>query len=199
VEVEKMKTYYTGGTRRGLTAVLSAFIAVVGLGLLGYALLSGGSPASAAKSKFAPEPPAQTTLKLTVPEMKRVEDVPVYDGSGGNKAALRNGTLHVKGTGYPWQRVANVYIAGHRLGFPGTKSHLVFWDLDKLENGDEVILTDANGTTYTYEVFKKFVVSPKDVHVMRPVAGKNIVSLQTCTLPDYAKRLIIQAELKSVS
>ncbi len=194
-----MKTYYTGGTRRGLTAVLSAFIAVVGLGLLGYALLSGGSPASAAKSKFAPEPPAQTTLKLTVPEMKRVEDVPVYDGSRGNKAALRNGTLHVKGTGYPWQRVANVYIAGHRLGFPGTKSHLVFWDLDKLENGDEVILTDANGTTYTYEVFKKFVVSPKDVHVMRPVAGKNIVSLQTCTLPDYAKRLIVQAELKSVS
>jgi sortase A len=194
-----MKTYYTGGTRRGLTAILSAFIAVVGLGLLGYALLSGGSPASAAKSKFAPEPPAQTTLKLTVPEMKRVEDVPVYDGSGGNKAALRNGTLHVKGTGYPWQRVANVYIAGHRLGFPGTKSHLVFWDLDKLENGDEVILTDANGTTYTYEVFKKFVVSPKDVHVMRPVAGKNIVSLQTCTLPDYAKRLIVQAELKGVS
>jgi sortase A len=199
VEVEKMKTYYTGGTRRGLTAVLSAFIAVVGLGLLGYALLSGGSPASAAKSKFAPEPPAQTTLKLTVPEMKRVEDVPVYDGSRGNKAALRNGTLHVKGTGYPWQRMANVYIAGHRLGFPGTKSHLVFWDLDKLENGDEVILTDANGTTYTYEVFKKFVVSPKDVHVMRPVAGKNIVSLQTCTLPDYAKRLIVQAELKSMS
>ncbi len=194
-----MKTYYTGGTRRGLTAVLSVFIAVVGLGLLGYALLSGGSPASAAKSKFAPEPPVQTTLKLTVPEMKRVEDVPVYDGSRGNKAALRNGTLHVKGTGYPWQRVANVYIAGHRLGFPGTKSHLVFWDLDKLENGHEVILTDANGTTYTYEVFKKFVVSPKDVHVMRPVAGKNIVSLQTCTLPDYAKRLIVQAELKSVS
>ncbi len=192
-----MKTYRTGGTRRGLTTVLSAFIAVVGLGLLGYALLSGGSPASAAKSN--PAAPAQTTLKLTVPEMKRVEDVPVYDGSGGNKAALRNGTLHVKGTGYPWQRVANVYIAGHRLGFPGTKSHLVFWDLDKLENGDEVILTDANGTTYTYEVFKKFVVSPKDVHVMRPVAGKNIVSLQTCTLPDYAKRLIVQAELESVS
>jgi sortase A len=193
-----MKTYYAGGRRRGLTALLSAFIAAVGLGLLGYALLSGSSPASAAKSEFTPEPPAQTTLELTVPEMKRVEDVPVYDGRRGDETALRNGTLHVKGTGYPWQRVANVYIAGHRLGFPGTKSHLVFWDLDKLENGDEVILTDANDTTYTYEVFKKFVVSPKDVHVMRPVAGKNIVSLQTCTLPDYAKRLIVQAELKSV-
>ena len=194
-----MKTYNTGGMRRGLTAVLSAFVAVVGLGLLGYTLFGGGSPASAAKNKFAPEAPAQTTLKLTVPEMERVEDVPVYDGRKDNKAALRKGTLHVKGTGYPWQRVANVYIAGHRLGFPGTKSHLVFWDLDRLKNGDEVILTDANGTTYTYEVFKKFVVSPTDVHVMRPVAGKNIVSLQTCTLPDYAERLIVQAELKSMS
>ena len=194
-----MKTYNTGGMRRGLTAVLSAFVAVVGLGLLGYTLFGGGSPASAAKNKFAPEAPAQTTLKLTVPEMERVEDVPVYDGRKDNKAALRKGTLHVKGTGYPWQRVANVYIAGHRLGFPGTKSHLVFWDLDKLENGDEVILTDANGTTYTYEVFKKFVVSPKDVHVMRPVAGKNIVSLQTCTLPDYSQRLVVQAELTNVS
>ena len=194
-----MKTYNTGGTRIGLTAVLSALIVVVGLGLLGYTLLGGGSEASAAKDVFTPEAPAQTALKLTVPAMERVEDVPVYDGRGGNKAALRNGTLHVKGTGYPWQRVANVYIAGHRLGFPGTKSHLVFWDLDKLKNGDEVILTDANGTTYTYEVFKKFVVNPTDVHVMRPVAGKNIVSLQTCTLPDYSKRLIVQAELKSVS
>ena len=194
-----MKTYNTGGTRIGLTAVLSALIVVVGLGLLGYTLLGGGSEASAAKDVFTPEAPAQTALKLTVPAMERVKDVPVYDGRGGNKAALRNGTLHVKGTGYPWQRVANVYIAGHRLGLPGTKSHLVFWDLDKLENGDEVILTDANGTTYTYEVFKKFVVSPKAVHVMRPVAGKNIVSLQTCTLPDYSQRLIVQAELKSVS
>jgi sortase A len=194
-----MKTYRTRSTRKGLVAFLSALMLVVGLGLLGYALLGGGSPAAAAKNTSTPEAPAETTLKLTVPEMKRVEDVPVYDGRDNDKAALRNGTLHVKGTGYPWQRVANVYIAGHRLGFPGTKSHLIFWDLDELENGDEVILTDANGTRYTYEVFKKFVVNPFDVYVKRPVAGKNIVSLQTCTLPDYSKRLIVQAELKSVS
>jgi sortase A len=166
-------------------ALLSALMVVVGLGLLGYALFGGGSPASAAKEVLAPAAPAETTLKLTVPEMKRVEDVPVYDGSASDEAALRDGTLHVKGTGFPWQRVANVYIAGHSL--------------NKLDNGDEVILTDANGTKYTYGVFKKFVVDPADVQVMRPVAGKNIVSLQTCTLPDYTKRLIVQAELKSVS
>jgi sortase A len=31
---------------------------------------------------------------------------------------------------------------------------------------------------------------------MRTTKGKNIVSLQTCTLPDYSHRLIVQGELK---
>ncbi|MDQ4004084.1 MAG: sortase [Actinomycetota bacterium] len=30
---------------------------------------------------------------------------------------------------------------------------------------------------------------------MDPVAGKSIVSLQTCTLPDYSDRLIVRGEL----
>ena len=146
------------------------------------------------------EAPKDEALKLTVPDMKRVENLPVYDvAPAGYEKALHDGAAHVKGTGMPWQRQANVYIAGHRIGFPGTKSRLVFWDLDKLENGDEVILTDANGTRYTYEVFKKFVISPDDVSVLRPVKGKNIVSLQTCTLPDYKERLVVQAELEDVS
>jgi sortase A len=146
------------------------------------------------------EAPKDEALKLTVPDMKRVENLPVYDvAPAGYEKALHDGAAHVKGTAMPWQRQANVYIAGHRIGFPGTKSHLVFWDLDKLENGDEVILTDANGTRYTYEVFKKFVISPDDVSVLRPVKGKNIVSLQTCTLPDYQERLVVQAELEDVS
>ena len=116
-----------------------------------------------------------------------------------DKAALHDGALHVNNTGFPWEAGSNVYIAGHRMGFPATKSYLVFWDLDKLENGDEVILTDANGTKYTYRVFDKFVVGPSDVQVMQPVAGRSVVSLQTCTLPDYSERLIVQAELASVS
>jgi LPXTG-site transpeptidase (sortase) family protein len=146
------------------------------------------------------EAPKDEALKLIVPEMKRVNGVPVYNAApAGYEKALHDGAVHVKGTGMPWQREANVYIAGHRIGFPGTKSHLVFWDLDKLESGDEVILTDANGARYTYEVFKKFEVDPDAVHVLRPFNGKNIVSLQTCTLPDYKERLIVQAELKDVS
>jgi sortase A len=61
------------------------------------------------------------------------------------------------------------------------------------------VLTDANGTRYTYEVFKKTIVDPSAFYVTQPVSGKSIVTLQTCTLPDYNQRLIIQAELTNVT
>jgi sortase A len=180
-----------------LARLIAPVLIVAGLLIIGYSFLIGDPFATAAL--FTTDAPKNSTLKLTVPEMQRVKDVPVYDGPAGDEAALHDGALHLSSTGFPWQRGANVYIAGHRLGFPGTKSYLVFWDLNSLKNGDKVILTDANGTRYTYEVFKKFVVDPGDVHVTQPVAGKNVVTLQTCTLPDYQQRLIVQAELSSVS
>jgi sortase A len=51
---------------------------------------------------------------------------------------------------------------------------------------------------YTYEVFNKFIAGPHNFAVIRPVKGKNIVSLQSCTLPDYTTRLIVRAELKDI-
>ncbi|HZF59483.1 MAG TPA: sortase, partial [Rubrobacter sp.] len=55
--------------------------------------------------------------------------------------------------------------------------------------------SDSEGQRYVYRVFERFVVGPDDGSVKEPVPGKNIVSLQTCTLPDYAERLIVRAEL----
>ena len=182
---------------RMLMAVIAPLLIVAGLAVIGYSFLMGDPFATSAF--FGAEPPSNSTMKLTVPEMQRVEDVPVYDGAANDEGALHDGTLHLRGTGFPWQQGSNVYIAGHRMGFPGTKSYLVFWDLNKLENGDDIILTDANGTRYTYKVFKTQVVAPTDYHVTRPVAGRSVISLQTCTLPDYSERLIVQAELASVA
>ena len=142
--------------------------------------------------------PSETTLKLTVPEMERVSDVTVLDAPFDDESALEDGAQHVEGTGFPWEDEANVFIAGHRLGYFGTDSYLVFWDLDKLEDGDEVFLTDSDGTRYTYEVYENFVTDPYDWSVAEPVSGKNIVTLQTCTLPDYSERIIVQAELTEV-
>jgi sortase A len=39
------------------------------------------------------------------------------------------------------------------------------------------------------------VVDLDNVGVMEPEEGKSLVSLQTCTLPDYKQRLIAQGEL----
>jgi sortase A len=224
-----MKKVSTTYKKRKLATLAMFVFAFAGLGLLGYSLLSGGTPASAEspdrvhgrisnelEEKFyrsIPERIVETAraplrgsrarmpeskkLELTVPALDRVDGVPVYDApESGYEKALHDGVVHVRGTGFPWQNVANVYIAGHRVGYPGTRSDLVFWDLDKLEKGDEIFLTDADGTRYTYEIFEKRVISPDTVSVMRPTKGKNIVSLQTCTLPDYSHRLIVQGELK---
>src|SRR5215216_319149 len=160
--------------------LVATLLVVSGLVLVGYSFLIRDPFASAAV--FAQQPPSNPTMTLTVPEMRRVDDVPVHTGAADDKGARHDGTLHVQGTGYPWQTGANVYIAGHRMGFPGTRSYLVFWDLNTLEDGDKVILTDADGTRY---------ITPS-------VPGKGVITLQTCTLPDYAQRLIVQAELTAV-
>ena len=221
-----MKKMISGNLRRTLVAFAATVFVFAGLGLVGYSLLGGGSQASAEspervhgriseelETKFhrsIPErivetvrgpkavAPESKELRLTIPGMDRVDDVPVYDApESGYDRALHDGVVHVRGTGLPWQKGANVYIAGHRVGYPGTESNLVFWDLNTLEKGDEIYLTDSDGTRYTYKVFGKRVISPDDVSILRPTKGKNIVSLQTCTLPDYSHRLIVQGELVS--
>jgi sortase A len=145
------------------------------------------------------EPPKDKTLKLTIPEMKQIEDDTIPTGKGTNEALFRDhAAVHLRDTGFPWQRTANVYIAGHRIGFPGTDSNLAFYDLEDLKKGDKVYLEDAEGREYTYQVFSKLVVEPANLSVLRPMKGKNIVSLQTCTLPDYTNRVIYRAVLKDV-
>lgn len=182
--------------RRKRSGVFSLLVVIAGLAVMGYALFGQG-PSSAGDAQ-ASAPPLDATMSLTVPEMQRVSEMPVYTGPA-DAPELDTSVLHLQGTGFPWQTGANTYIAGHRLGYPNTGSFLVFRDLNELENGDEVILTGSDGTTYTYSVFREFVVGPNDQQVTQPVPGKTVVSLQTCTLPNFTDRLVVQAELVSVS
>ena len=114
-----MKKYKTQRSpAKMLAAVVSPLLIVAGLAVIGYSFMMG--TLSRPRPSSAPRP-NNSTMKLTVPEMKRVNEVPVYDGAMNDEAALHDGTLHVKGTGFPWQDGSNVYIAGHRMGFPGTE------------------------------------------------------------------------------
>jgi sortase A len=145
------------------------------------------------------DPPEDEMMKLTVPKMKRLDNDPIPTGVGTDETLFHDyAGVHLKATGFPWEKGANVYIAGHRLGFPGTKSNLAFDDLNKLEKGDEFYITDSEGRKYTYEVFRKFVAVPENISVLAPVDGKNIATLQSCTKPDYVNRLVVRGELKDV-
>jgi sortase A len=145
------------------------------------------------------QPAKDKTLKLTVPKMAEIKDDEIPTGKGTDEALFRDyAAVRLPYTGFPWQREANIYIAGHRVGYPGTNSDLAFYDLEDLANGDEVYLEDAMGRQYTYEVFSKKIVEPTDLSVLKRVEGKNILTLQTCTLPDYSDRVVYQAELKNI-
>jgi sortase A len=149
--------------------------------------------------------PQDKTLKVTVPKMQNVKNATIPNvpytqqaiDSGVAEQALKNhAAIHVDSTGYPWQKEANVYLAGHALGYQNTPSWHAFRDLDNLKKGDKIFVEDANGKQYTYKVFREsFDVKPTQVEVIQPKKGRNILSLQSCTLPDYQERVIVQAEL----
>jgi sortase A len=119
-------------------------------------------------------------MYLSVPKIG-LYDIPVLEGT--TEASLSQGVGHFSGSGYPWIPGSNTYIAGHRLGYPGTISDHVFWDLPALAVGDRIFLTDTDGTTYTYVVSDILEVPLTDLAVTAPTGG-DVVSLQTC-IEDY--------------
>jgi sortase A len=147
----------------------------------------------------AVDPPSKDMFKLTVPQMERIKDDEIPTGIGTDETLFHDyAGVHLKNTGFPWEKEANVYIAGHRLGYENTNSYLAFWDLNEVEEGDEFYITDSEGRKYTYKVFRKFVATPTNLAVLRPIDGKNVVTLQTCTLPDYTNRLLVRGELQKI-
>lgn len=182
---------------------LGVLMIVAGLGCI--ALFFIGPPGGTAGSIPYPtsdltpaqavgEGPADGTLYLTIPKLG-LKNLTVYNSS--SEESLDKSLAHLPDSGFPWQPGANTYIAGHRMGYFGTDSFLVFFRLNELNSGDEVILEDSLGREYDYRITGQTVVGPEDVQVMSPVAGKSLVSLQTCTLPDYSNRLIVRGEMVS--
>lgn len=154
-----------------------------------------------ANEQASPTPvvPPDTTMYLTIPKIG-LYDIPVLEGT--SEAVLSQGVGHLPGTGFPWMEGSNTYIAGHRLGYPGTVSDHVFYSLPSLAAGDEIILEDSLGQSYTYQVSEILEVAPTDLSVTSPTGG-DIVSLQTCTEnygdywtegPNWFARYIVRAD-----
>jgi sortase A len=145
--------------------------------------------------------PDDPTLYLTVPRLGLYEHTVRNDDS---EEALDQGAIKLPETEFPWQKGdKNTYIACHRLGWPDTESYNQCLNLPSMREGDKIVLEDANSTVYEYRVVETLTAEPGDTWVTNPVAGKDMVSLQTCieapddlhTLgPNWLARYVVQAE-----
>src|ERR687885_849768 len=137
-----MKKYIVNRSRaRNIVSwVLSLLMIAAGVALIASFFLAGRLDSTATNSnnpggfnvpKLETTPdentsttgPEDKTLELTVPAMARIENDDIPYAAGTDEEALKtHAAIHLEGTGFPWDDEANVYIAGHRLGYPGTES-----------------------------------------------------------------------------
>ena len=138
--------------------------------------------------------PAGAIMSLTMGSIG-IYGAPVFDSA--SPMALARGVSHLPDTSLPWSSTPqrNVYLAGHRMGFRETWSRMLFYNLDKLQEGDKVVLEDRRGRTYEYRVSDTFLVDPTERWVTGQIRGRDMLTLQTCTpIPTFEKRLIVRAE-----
>lgn len=86
----------------------------------------------------------------------------------------------------------NCALAGHRGGMSGP----YFKDINKLQKGSEIILTDMNFEETKYYVTESFVVEPNETYVVKDldVPGKYL-TLVTCQ-DQGTRRLVVRAKAK---
>jgi sortase A len=72
---------------------------------------------------------------------------------------------------------------------------VLFYRLDELDRGDEVLLKDRSGKAHRYRVSEVFITEPTHSWVMGQVRERDMVTLQTCTpYPTWEKHLIVRAD-----
>jgi sortase A len=117
----------------------------------------------------------------------------VVEGVGPADIAYAPG--HYPETAMPGQ-IGNFSVAGHR-------SPAIFWDLDRLQVGDAIVV-ETRDTWYVYRVTQSRIVLPTAVEVVAPVPGQPAatptdayLTLTTCNPKwDNYERLIVHAKLE---
>jgi LPXTG-site transpeptidase (sortase) family protein len=145
-------------------------------------------------AKTAPAKP----LKAAWPQTRLVipnADVDVIVLSGWDEKTLSKAPGHWPSSALPGQ-VGNCSIAGHRniYGSP-------FYKVDTLQPGAPIQLQTPTAT-YLYRVIEVKAVGDADTSVLKPSSEPSMASLLTlvtCTIPRTANRIIVSANLESVS
>ena len=125
----------------------------------------------------------QTIGILQIPIIQK--ELPIVEGTDDD--ALKQGVGHYTGTVYPGQK-DQILLSGHR--------DTVFTGLDKLQNGDTIILEMQHGT-FTYAVVDTEIVDENDTTVIRSTAPEEMLTLSTCYpfryIGNAPKRYIVYA------
>ncbi len=110
--------------------------------------------------------------------------------AGVTRGDLKRGPGHFPETPLPGQ-LGNVAIAGHRTTY-GQPFH----NVDKLNPGDDIVMTTPNGT-FVYNVVNTQIVSPSDYQVIATSdPGQATLTLVSCH-PKWTtrERIVVSAEL----
>lgn len=116
-------------------------------------------------------------------------DLPVYHGT--SDATLAEGIGHLEGTSLPVGGVGtHSVLTGHR----GLATATLFTNLNKVQVGDTFTI-EVLDQVLTYQVFDTKVVDPDQTESLRPVEGKDLVTLVTCTpLGINSQRILVTGE-----
>lgn len=108
----------------------------------------------------------QTIGILQIPLIGK--ELPIVQGT--DEEALKQGVGHYTSTVYPGQN-DQILLSGHR--------DTVFTGLDKLQNGDLIIVKMQHGT-FTYSIADTEIVDANDTTVIRSTAPEEVLTLSTC-------------------
>ena len=129
----------------------------------------------------------EAVASLKIPSI----DLSKYVVAGVGVHDLRKGVGHFPNTPFPGQ-LGNSALAGHRTTYGQP-----FYSLDKLRQGDEIVVSTILGGTYVYLVTGSEVVGKNDYHVISDSdPTKATLTLITCTPIGTANsRLVVHADL----
>lgn len=111
--------------------------------------------------------------KIAIPKIE--VDIPLFDTT--NHFLLNRGASVLQGTSFPTGgKNTHTVISAHS----GLPDRVLFTDLEKVEKGDQFVLT-VYGKKMAYEVNQIEVVLPNETSALKIEAGKDLATLITCT------------------
>jgi sortase A len=147
-------------------------------------------PSASPTSGALPPPDGKAIARLYIPRIGKQWTVV----QGVTPGDIRFAPGHYPTSAMPGQ-TGNFSVAGHR-------TPAIFWDLDQMQNNDEIIV-ETKDTWYVYRTSQTHIVLPTAVEVVAPVpnqpgkkATQGMLTLTTCN-PKFNnyQRLIVHAVL----